>query len=232
MSKNSDELPIIQETVLDKIRREKIEKENLKIQEEKSKYFIQDGSQSLVQQKDKNIVEKGQEINEVNSRKIDKFRLSYIEDYEEEDAKRLIQESLGFEPIRTIMWQVAIKVYVREEDIRQITTDDGRKISIYLPESATAHDKFVNCVGLVISMGPSACKGPAFEEPLYMKVLRLIFGRWMKPTRYPVPFKIGDWVLFDRNSGPQVNYRGVPVTITEDKYVRAVVADPTYVSRY
>jgi co-chaperonin GroES (HSP10) len=59
-----------------------------------------------------------------------------------------------------------------------------------------------------------------------------MFGKWMAPSKLVPWCKVGDWVVFDRNAGPQINYRGVPVTIIEDKNIRAVVECPTYVSRY
>jgi hypothetical protein len=43
---------------------------------------------------------------------------------------------------------------------------------------------------------------------------------------------VGDWVIFDRNAGPQINYRGLPVTIIEDKNIHGIVPRPEYVSRY
>lgn len=166
------------------------------------------------------------------SKNIDKFRLSYIEDYEEEEARRLVEESLGFEPIRVTGWQIAVKVYTRPEDVKEIITDSGKKISIYLPNESRAHDKFVNCVGLVINMGVDCYKDKYFVEPLYMQLIRKVFGKWMKPSTKRPWCKIGDWVVFDRNAGPQINYRDVPVTILEDKHIRAVVECPTHVSRY
>jgi hypothetical protein len=165
-------------------------------------------------------------------KKIDKFSLSYIEDYEEEEAKRLIEESLGFEPFHVVGWQIAVKVFTRPEELKPFKTEDGRMVSIVIPEEARAHDKFVNCVGLVLNQGPLCYTGKYFQESIFMRIFRFLFGQFMKPSRLVPWCKIGDWVVFDRNAGPQINYRGVPITILEDKNIRGVVPDPTFVSRY
>lgn len=215
-----------------KIEEERLEEEKRKAVLSEKKNIEQHNNLKPVGLVDKKEKEENLFTLASSSGKIDKFKISFIEEYEEEEAKRLIAEELGFEPLRPNLWQVVVKVYVRPEDCREIVRDDGKKVSIYLPASETGRDKFVNCVGLVLSKGPQANKGKFFEEHWAMKTLRFIFGKWMPPSIYVTPFRVGDWVIFDRNAGPQINYRGVPITILEDKNIRAVVEDPIYVSRY
>lgn len=233
---------ITQETALEKIRREKIAKEKLESEDKKLGKDIKkepDNSNNVSSpptlHKNKDAASQWSEDKEISvkdSQRIDKFSLSYIEDYEEEEAKKLIEECLGFEPIRTCGFNMAVKVYVRPEDVHEFTRPDGKKVSLYLPDEARAHDKFVNNVGLVISQGPLCFIGDFFQEKWQMRLLRKLFGKFMKPTKLVPWCKVGDWVVFDRNAGPQINYRGLPVTLIHDKYVRAVVPKPTYVSRY
>lgn len=193
--------------------------------------IMKDNKDTVEMKSARERIENVKEYTDKSSR-IDRFKLSYIEDYEEDEAKRQIEEALGFEPIRVTWWQIAIKVYVRPEEVRRFKTDDGREIGIYIPDEARAHDKFVNNVGLIMNIGPLAFLAKPFQEPLPIQIWRYFFGRWMKPSPYKRPFKVGDWVVFDRNSGPEVNYRGVPVVLTEEKFVRAVIEDPSFVTRY
>lgn len=162
---------------------------------------------------------------------INKFKLSYIEEYEEQEAKRQIEDALGFEPLRVTGWQIAVKVFERPEDFHEFVTETGERKVIYLPDTLTSHDKFINPVGLVINMGPDCYKGPAFQGPMYLRILRKFFGRWMKPDTFVPWCKVGDWVIFHRNAGPQIKYRDHPVTIIEDKHILSVVACPSYVQK-
>lgn len=160
-----------------------------------------------------------------------KFQLSFIEDYEEETAKQQIEDHLGFPPPRCAAYMMAVKIYVRPDEIREFVGPDGKTRSIYLPAMATANDKYRSCVGLVLSQGPEAYTGKRFEEPLYMKVIRKFFGKWMKPTKKVPWCKVGDWVVFARQAGPQVNYRGVPLTYIPDEAIFDIVSDPEHVTR-
>lgn len=253
MSKEKNENVQTQETYLEKLRRERKQQEQeaeQKLKEKKEKEEAERKSKeapiifkglpedkgqdlkTLFQEDAEYLKERDKELSLKQSQKIDKFKLSYIEDYEEEEAKKLIEECLGFEPIRTCGFNMAVKVYVRPQDVRQVVRSDGSVVSLYLPDEARAHDKFVNCVGLVISQGPLCYIGDFFQEHWAKRLVRKFFGDFMKPSKLVPWCKVGDWVVFDRNAGPQVNYRGVPVTLIHDKHVRSVVPDPTYVTRY
>lgn len=144
--------------------------------------------------------------------KIDKFRTSFIEDHEVEEAAKLIEEHLGFPRPRPCGYHMAVKIYVRPEDMYKVKGEDGVERTLYVPQVATANDKFRSCVGLVLAQG-SQC---------YNKVKERGEEPWCK---------VGDWVVFARNAGPQVNYRGIPISYIPDDQIFDVVADPTWVTR-
>lgn len=145
------------------------------------------------------------------ARSVDSFRLSYIEDYEEADAIKMIEDLLGFERPRPTGYHIAVKIYVRDEDVGKLYDKDGRETLLYAPAQVSAHDKFRNCSALVLAIGPDAYRGSKF-----------ISGPWVR---------VGDWVVIARNGGPQVNYRGVPVTFIPDDNIYCVIPDPTFVTR-
>jgi hypothetical protein len=146
-----------------------------------------------------------------NAKSVDSFRLSFIEPYEESEAIRQIEELLGFERPRPTGYHIAVKIYVRDEDCGKLFDKDGKETLIYAPPKVSAHDKFRNCSALVLSLGDDAYRDRKF-----------LSGPWVR---------VGDWVVIARNGGPQVNYRGVPVTFIPDDNIYCVISDPTHVTR-
>jgi co-chaperonin GroES (HSP10) len=139
--------------------------------------------------------------------------LSFIEKHEEKEAQELIKKHLGFEPPRMTGYHMAVKIYVRPEELSEITTGKGEKKKLYLPEKVRAEDKWRNCTALVVSQGPDCYKTGRFLDN-------------------PTPWcRVGDWVVIPRNEGTQVNYRGVPMQFIPDDRVLAIIEDPTYVTR-
>src|SRR5579859_5957784 len=144
---------------------------------------------------------------------------SYIEPHEEQEAIRIIEEKLGFPRPRVTGYFIAVKIFLADEKIItkknsvgkdiQIAVPDGynpetEKVyvnksdgTIVLPEHVVEERKFRNCSGLILAMGPLAYKGKKFEGS----------GPWCK---------VGDWVMFPRNEGHQINYRGIPMQIIPD----------------
>ncbi len=109
---------------------------------------------------------------------------------------------------------------MRDEDVGQLKDDKGnliidatgRPVSIIIPESVRANDKYSSCVGLVIAQGPEAYQGERFKKS----------GPWCK---------VGDWIIFPRNEGTQILYRRIPMHIIPDDRCLGIVSDPTYVTR-
>lgn len=161
---------------------------------------------------------------------------SFITSNEEKLAKELVAshlEELGF-PRGTPCppgVRLAVKVYVRPEEISVFTDENGERKAIYLPKSVSTSDRYKSWVGLVIAMGPDCYKGHLFEEPWLVRFARIFFDRWMpKRTKYPY-CKVGDWVVFPRNEGTQIDYLGTPIQYILDSVVMDVVQDPRHVTR-
>ena len=161
---------------------------------------------------------------------------SFINKHEERFAKEFVSEhlqELGF-PKGTPCppgVRLAVKVYVRPEEISVFTDDNGEKKAIYLPKSSMSNDRYRSWVGLVLAMGPDCYRGPRFEESWFVRLARVFFNRLMpKRTKYPY-CKVGDWVVFPRNEGTQINYLGTPIQYILDDVVMDVVQDPRHVTR-
>ncbi len=138
---------------------------------------------------------------------------SYIEDHEEEEAKQLIEEELGFPLPKAIGNRLIVKIYIRPEEISTFEDDKGKKISIYMPEIYLANDKYSNFAALVLSVGDRCFKDKYFEE----------FGPGCK---------VGDWITIARNhGGQQYEYRGVEVQDIPEEAIYDVIEDPSYVER-
>jgi len=145
---------------------------------------------------------------------------SFIEPHEEQEAKDLIEKTLGFPAPPTCGYYITLKVHVRSNKVVAITNEDGspRLMSdgtqayLEIPDYTTANDKYTQYVGLVISVGSEAYKGKRFRKS----------GPWCK---------VGDWVVFGRQEGPHFLYRDVPFAMVPDDKIYMVVPDPSYVTR-
>lgn len=137
---------------------------------------------------------------------------SYIEDFEEDEAKQFIEEELGFESIKAFSKKIVVKVFVRPEEISTFTTDSGKEVSIVMPEMYLANDKYTNFTALVLDIAKDCYTDEEYEET----------GPWCK---------VGDWVVIPRNVGTQQDYRGVTVQVIPENAIYCVVEDPTYVER-
>ena len=103
---------------------------------------------------------------------------------------------------------MALKIYVRAEELKTIKRDDGTEATIYLPDIVRAEDKFQSCAALVCAMGPEAYQGDKYKDS----------GPWCK---------VGDWVMIPRYEATALSYRGVAMALLPDDRILAVIADPT-----
>lgn len=145
---------------------------------------------------------------------------SFIEPHEESEAKALMAAEFERMTGTNILprpcgpW-LAVKIYIRPDEIKTITNDKGEQVSLYLPKISQDQDKYANCVGLVMAVGPGAYKGnnpdgtPRFPE-----------GPWCK---------VGDWVVFPRYESHVFMYKGVAMMTIFDDKVQMVVPDPSWV---
>lgn len=170
-------------------------------------------------------------LNNTKINKLDKFKTSYIENYEEGEALKFIEEQLGHERPVSVGFKMCIKVYVRPEEIAEFIDKDGNKRALYLPEMSRTNDIYMSTVGLVLSQGPYCYKGPRYEEHGFRKFLRKFFNRWMEsPFKRPW-CKVGDWIVFPQNAGLKGWYRGMPVVYINDDDFVGTVSDPSHFSR-
>jgi co-chaperonin GroES (HSP10) len=138
--------------------------------------------------------------------------MSNIEPHEEETAKSLIDGEFVFMTgrsfdMRPAGYLVAVKIYVRPEELKTITQDDGTEVTLYLPDTVRAEDKYSSVSALVCAVGPEAYHGEKFERS----------GPWCK---------VGDWVLVPRYESTMVSYRGVAMALLPDDRVMAVINGP------
>jgi co-chaperonin GroES (HSP10) len=138
---------------------------------------------------------------------------SLIEDHEEAEAKDLIASHLGFTPGEPFSRKIAVKIYVRPDELSTVVTDEGKEIKLYLPLTISANDKYRNCTGLVISVAKDCYLAEQYQES----------GPYCK---------VGDWVMIPRNVGTQVNYRGAPVQVIPEDAIYCVIEDPEHIERY
>lgn len=130
--------------------------------------------------------------------------LSFIEEHEAQEAKELIQKNLGF-PLPDVRHDyMAVKLFIRPEDIFTVTDKDGREVKFYLPETSRCWDKFRNCGALVISMGEGC--GDA-------------------------SFRVGDFIVIPRNEGVQVNYYGYVLHFLKYDKIYAVIKEPDKIEK-
>ena len=138
--------------------------------------------------------------------------MSMIEPHEESLAKGLIDAefvTMTGKPfdMRPAGYLVAVKIYVRPEELKTIKQDDGTEVTLYLPDTVRAEDKYSSVSALVCAVGPEAYQGENFERS----------GPWCK---------VGDWVLIPRYESTMVSYRGVAMALLPDDRVMAVISGP------
>lgn len=144
----------------------------------------------------------------------DMANVSFIESHEEQVAKDLIAQELGFEPPRPAGYHMLIKLYIRPEEYKTIVREDGTEAKIYLSDTHRFEDQYRTCVALVIAQGPECYKDRKGEK--------FIEGPWCK---------VGDWVVFPRHEGTRFVYKGVPMFFIPDDRIFGTVMDPQDVTR-
>jgi co-chaperonin GroES (HSP10) len=138
--------------------------------------------------------------------------MSNIEPHEEELAKQFIDEQfteMTGQPfdMRPAGYLVAVKIYIRPEELKTIKREDGTEVTLYLPDTVRAEDKYSSVSALVCAVGPEAYQGEKFERS----------GPWCK---------VGDWILIPRYESTMVSYRGVAMALLPDDRVMAVITGP------
>lgn len=140
--------------------------------------------------------------------------LSYLESDEVPKSKDMIDKlftDLCGKPLspnfRLTRYFVAVRIYVRPEELKEIDGADGKKHVIYLPDSVRAEDRYQSCTGMVVAVGPQA-----FQD------------KDGKPRGQK--YNIGDFLLFPRTDIIRVDFCGVPLGIMTDDRAIAVIPEP------
>lgn len=134
--------------------------------------------------------------------------LSMISSEEEQTAKDLIENLLGFPAPTVCGYRLAVKLHIKDERANK----DDPTSKIVLPQSHLMDEMYRTVTGLVIAIGPDAYCGDRFSNS----------GPWCK---------VGDWVVIARNEGVQVQYRGVAMHYINDDRILGVVEDPDHVTK-
>jgi co-chaperonin GroES (HSP10) len=140
------------------------------------------------------------------------MNMSNIEPHEEVLAQEFIDQQfieMTGQPfdMRPAGYLVAVKIYIRPEELKTIKKEDGTEVTLYLPDTVRAEDKYSSVSALVCAVGPEAYQGEKFERS----------GPWCK---------VGDWILIPRYESTMVSYRGVAVALLPDDRVMAVISGP------
>ncbi len=143
--------------------------------------------------------------------------LSYIEDHEIAEAKRLIDEqfmSITGKPFggRTCGYYLACKIYVRPGELKTIKTDDGRDVTLWRPDASREGDKYQSCSALVCGIGPQAFRG--YDSHGHE---RFTAG---------AACRVGDWIAIPRQQAFVMAYRGVAMALIPDDMPLMVIEDP------
>lgn len=140
---------------------------------------------------------------------------SHIEKHEEGTVLTLLAEQLEqlgiTNPPRPTGWFVLVKTYIRPEDFKEITADDGTKKTLYLPQKSLDSDQYQSISALVIACGPDAYKGQRFIDEGGTP------RPWVKP---------GDWCIVPRYEGFPFSFRGIPMQMLPDDKIIATIFDP------
>lgn len=148
--------------------------------------------------------------------------LSFIEDHEQIQAQSVIDEQFRAltkcaeypagitfrEHARLTRYFCAVKIYVRPEELKEITADDGTKTTLYLPDTVRAEDRYQSCCGLVIGLGPQAFKDKDGNPRT-------------------AAYRVADWVVFPRTDIIRVDFAGIPIGVMTDDRAVIVTDDPT-----
>lgn len=127
------------------------------------------------------------------------------------DAFRVASKGRDYTAV-TCGYYITVKLHVRPEELKEITQDDGKKVTLYLPDTVRADDAYNTAVGLVIDIGEDAYQGETMTGK----------QRFRKPW-----VRVGSWVLFKRTDPVRVNYKGVALSVMTDDNVVMVIDDPS-----
>lgn len=137
---------------------------------------------------------------------------SFFTEEESIEAEKQINEYFGNTLPRTLGYFLLIEPYVQPQE-RKIKGNDGKDLSIYLPDSSMDLYRFTACVGRVLKQGPDVYQDPKLFRKSY---------KWCR---------VGDWVVYPRNEGHRITIDGKDLLFLSDNSIIAIVEDPSIVTR-
>ena len=132
--------------------------------------------------------------------------LSYIEEFEIDEAKELIKSCFDFELPRLIREDVLVKIYVRAEETTDVTTKTGETVKIYVPDSTIDYDKAYSFAALVLAISD-------------------------KINEEDLSYRVGDFIAFPRFEGEQVVYKGHVFHVLPARKVYSILKEPQFLKR-
>jgi hypothetical protein len=128
---------------------------------------------------------------------------SYITPQEREQARRIIEDSLGFSLPALKGREIAVKLWVQEEDIILGLNPQGQEIRLAVPQTVSCEDSAHSCAGLVVKLGEN-CRDDGVQ--------------------------VGDFVLMPRYEGTSCVIQGVPLLLIPLEKLYGVIGDPHTIS--
>ena len=129
--------------------------------------------------------------------------VSFIPPEERSQARFLIEDSLGFTLPPLKGREIAVKLWVREEDIILGKNPEGQEIRLVVPQTVYCEDSAHSCAGLVVKLGEN-CPDDGVQ--------------------------VGDFVLMPRYEGTSCVMHGVPVRLIALDKLYGVIQDPHRIS--
>ena len=129
--------------------------------------------------------------------------VSFIAPEERSQARHLIENSLGFSLPALKGREIAVKLWVREEDILLGINPQGQEIRLAVPQTVYCEDSAHSCAGLVVKLGEN-CPDDSVQ--------------------------VGDFVLMPRYEGTSCVMKGVPLRLIALEKLYGVIGDPHTIS--
>ena len=129
--------------------------------------------------------------------------VSFIAPEEISQARSLIEDSLGFSLPPLKGREIAVKLWVREEDILLGINPEGQEIRLAVPQTVYCEDSAHSCAGLVVKLGEN-CRDDGVQ--------------------------VGDFVLMPRYEGTSCVIQGVPLRLIALDKLYGVIRDPERIS--
>jgi len=129
--------------------------------------------------------------------------VSFIAPEERSQARYLIEDSLGFSLPSLKGREIAVKLWVREEDIILGLNPQGQEIKLTVPQTVYCEDSTHSCAGLVVKLGEN-CPDDSVQ--------------------------VGDFVLMPRYEGTGCVMQGVPLRLISLEKLYGVIGDPQRIS--